>query len=44
MKKKFEIPQLVVISFADEDVIMTSAGQAQPGDMSPVIGEEEGND
>lgn len=35
------IPKLTVVLFADEDIIVTSG---QPGDMSPDVGEEEGND
>lgn len=39
MKKEFEKPELLVILFNNNDIILTSAG-----DVGDPLGEDEGND
>ena len=39
MKKIFETPELIIVLFSDNDIIMTSG---EGGDLSPDVGEGEG--
>lgn len=42
MEKKFAKPELLIIEFANEDVILTS-NFGLDGDIWPIVGEDEGN-